>query len=191
MRQKHPTLWIDVSGAGLCLLLAVGLIWYSKGPMGKAARMDELKASIGQMHRDAAAAEAQVQEQRRVLESLRATLAQAERLPADAPIPQCQARLAELARASGVRITNFLPLPDREYPGIVERRFTFEARGTTKDVLTFLKGIESDEHWVDIGYLSLARPVGPDLDARGRTLAFAISMYSAAPGVAPPKPPGA
>jgi len=189
MPRFGATLWIDLGGAALALALGAGVFQYVSRPFRDRDKLDNLQASKSGMERDLADVLARVDECRTQVTARQQTLREAGRLPDHAPIVECQSLLAALASDNNIRITSFLPLQDRDYPGLLEKRFTFEASGRMGDVLRFLRSIETDGKWADIGYLTLSRgvPAGPS-DPGVRQLSFAVSVFASKPA---PVAPGA
>lgn len=178
MVTNKAILWIDLSGIAIVLAIGLALFSYASQPFRQGERMEELQQAIATMEKDAAAMDARIEQERARLTGQKAELTSAGKLPEVAPVAEYQAKLAELATGSGVRITSFAPIADREYPGLMEKRFTFDARGETANVLRFLRAVETDPSWADIGYLTLARATAPGETGRERTLGFVISLFS-------------
>lgn len=191
MRFHRPVIWIDLGGAAVTagLILAIGS--YAATPLRQRAEKKDVMASCAAARNDLADAQAELDRVKKQAEQLQDKLREVGRLPKAGPRTDAHERLAALASRCQIKIVSFVPAQDREYPGLIEKRLAFEASGKTADILRFLKAVEEDESWLDIGFLRVSSSTVADARPQDRMLSFGVSLFSAAEPASLMAQPGA
>lgn len=179
MRSQRPVIWIDLGGAAVTAGLVLAIGSYAATPLRQRAEKREVMASCAAARNELADAQAELDRVRKQAQQLRDKLREVGSLPKAGPRTDAHERLAALASRCRIKIISFVPAQDREYPGLVEKRLAFEAVGKTEDILRFLKAVENDESWLDIGFLRIASSAIADARPQDRALSFGVSLFSA------------
>lgn len=185
MKINRPTLWIDCLGAAVTAGVVLAIASYVAVPLRQRSEKQDVLASCAAAREDLTDAQMELERLRKQAELLRDRLLEVGRLPRTAPQIDVHERLAAMASRCRIKIVSYTPAQDREYPGLIEKRLAFEASGTTQDILRFLKAVEEDESWMDIGFLRISTSTIADARPNDRMLSFGISLFSVAETKAP------
>lgn len=181
MFRKHPTLVVDLVGSALLLVCISLLLSYT------VLRRDDATAEIVRLERSISEATRTLTELRVSLDQSldqlqrnRATLDQHGKLPERAPIDEYFRFLSRLADQHELRVLSHYPLGVRRYPGLLERRFSYEVIGSLPGLARFFKDIEDSNYWADVGFLKITRPqAAQSANPKDRQAQLTVCLFSA------------
>ena len=182
-RAKLPLHIIDAVGGCTAAACVIGFVYLTMVRNNSTAtEIEDLTVSVQVAREDARVLAAARTRQSEVLADREAELAAGGRLPAETPTEEYFQTLSAMAARNRLQIIRNNPLPSRQYPGLLERRYEYEVTGATCDLVRFLKSIEESEFWADVSYLKVNRGTGPEHDVTDRRVAVVtLSLFSAAP----------
>lgn len=190
MKQAWSMLGIDVAGAGACVLF-LGMGAWTALPQKQSAKRENLAAEIVAAKNDLNSLRLELEKQKERGDRGRKELSAAGRMPDQAPQEIHLQTLSGLAAQNNLVVMRQLPLPPREYPGLLEQRFAFEVTGTVADLVRFFRAIESSPAWTDISYLKIDRGKEmASLHARNALLTFSAFSTARVPNDANTKQRG-
>lgn len=174
---------IDAIGGGLVAACLMGFVWTAAVHNKRIGReIRELRAMTRTAHRDAGAVELALAQQLSVLAERQKALATTGQLPVEAPVEEYFQTLSRIATGYELRVIRHQPLTPRQYPGLLEQRYTYEVSGSMPNVARFLKAIEGADFWADVSYLSMGRGVGAEQAVVNKRVAeLTLSLFSAPP----------
>jgi len=147
---------IDIAGASLLAAWLFALL--SMTVLRDDSVADEirsLKRSIAETSRSLAVAQSQLDRSRDQLHSNRELLRERGKLPDTAPVDEYFQFLSGIADRHELSILSQIPIGDRTYPGLRERRFAYTISGSLPRIVAFFRDVESSSYWADIGYLTI------------------------------------
>lgn len=172
---------IDLVGGGVAALGVAALLWsVVLRPDRTSAAIQELSEDLRVGRQRLAQVRAELQEQRSLVQSRRAQLDTAGKLPEQTRVEEYFQVLSGLATSNSVTLLRQNPLTSRLYPGLLERRYAYEVSGSAPDLVRFLKAIEESKFWADVSYLTIDQGVaGAGGVSRSRVARLTISLFSA------------
>jgi hypothetical protein len=180
-----------VAGTAAALCLGAALWIGTEATDSTNARIAESTRDRSEARRTLAAFRTAKNRQQLALASRRRQLTETGQLPDRAPIDEYFRALSTTAAEHHLHVVRHQPLSSREYPGLLEQRFTYEVTGTARDLLRFLRAIEESGYWADVGYLKMERGVGDErAAANNRVATLTISLFSSLPTPHTPKAQG-
>lgn len=179
--RKHPTLVVDLLGSAVLLVcLSLFLSFTVLGSDDTTDEIVRLERNISQGTRALAALRISLRQSRDQLQCNRETLDQHGKLPEQAPIDEYFHFLARLADRHELRVLSHYPLGVRRYPGLLERRYSFEIIGSLTGLARFFKDIEDSNYWADVGFLKITRPpASRGADPKDRQAKLTVCLFSA------------
>ena len=182
-KTRLPLLLIDLVGGSVvaaCVLASGWLVLVQTertraevNGMAKLARV--ARQDLAALHRGHA------QQQSRLAQG-RAELAERGQLPDQTPVEEYFQTLSELAGRHHLRMLRNNPVDPRQYPGLLEQRYTCAVTGTMPDFVRFFRAIEDTGFWADISYFQISSGSGPELEGSNvRSAELTISLFSALP----------
>ena len=181
--MKNPTLvLVDLIGGALVLTCAVAFVWLTfLREDGADREIDSLTDAITSMRQDLAVLNAELDGGRSRLEAKQASLAEEGQLPPRGPVDEDLRVLSELARRHQVEIVRMTELPSRTYPGLLELRYTLEARASLANLMRLFQALEQADIWADISYLKVVAGRTPSRVQQPERLAqLTVSLFSSA-----------
>ncbi len=177
---------VDIVGGCTVAACLLGFIWLTMiRPDRTRSRISELTHVLRQARLDRAVLETVRDKQGVILQGHQARLAKTGQLPPDAPIEEYFQILSSLASEHQLRVVGHKPLGRRNYPGLLEQRYTYEVTGSLPDLVLFLRAIEDADFWADVSYLSIDRGrQAAGSASTERLAALTISLFSAVAGEA-------
>lgn len=174
------TFLVDFAGATVVIACLSSAAWFTLLREDQTAqRIADLEKAIHERQSELTELRSKRDEERILLNDRQRRLKERGSLPTEAPVEQYLQTLSGLARRFQLDIIRQNPLPERTYPGLLERRYGYEVSGSTNDIAGFFKALEQMDFWADIGYLKI---VGNSRNTHGqgtRVASLTISIFSA------------
>lgn len=181
--RSIQVLGIDIACGILLAAVIGGFIWLAFLRDNSAQdELGKLNSRVKTTRNDIAALRAVLDEERKLFAARQAELKETGQLPSRIPVEQDLQTLSVLAKEHELSVVKVEPLPSREYPGLLETRYTFEALGNMPDITRFFKAIEEAEFWADVSYFQVrgrARSTGWS-SSEELVVTLTISMFSSA-----------
>ncbi|MCH7721077.1 MAG: hypothetical protein IH988_08835 [Planctomycetes bacterium] len=177
---NRSLLVVDLCG-GLTALacLTVGG-WYGwLNPHASGPMLDTMQATVNHQQAELTRARGQLTEQEATLQETRAEAESRGRLPGTTALEKDLGVIVALAQRHGLTVKQMSPLPAVNYPGILEQRYSMDARGSFADWIAFLRAFEGDEFWVDITHVRLASDRATGTTESAATAQMILSFFSA------------
>lgn len=188
--KNKSLLAIDALGAAISLgMLALGA-WTALKPqdeLGTSTR--DLSAELAELKSQVGGLRASLAQQERLAEETRRELAAEGPMPSHTPPEEYLQTLSTLAAENRLSVLRQAPLGPREYPGLIEQRFTYEVAGAMSDLARFFRAVETSPCWTDISHLRV-EPVKDAVGTAERTALLTFSVFSTAKPQAPPTTQG-
>lgn len=173
---------VDSIGGALVLTCAVTFVWLTfLREDGADSEIESLTQAVTAMRKDLAEVNAEFDAGRAELETKNTDLAAEGQLPGRGPVDEDLKVLSELARRHQVKIVRMTELPSRRYPGLLELRYTLDARTPLSNLMDFFRALEEADIWADISYLKVVAGNAPGQVQQPERLAqLTVSLFSAA-----------
>ena len=173
---------VDLIGGALVLTCAVTFVWLTfLREDGADSEIESLTQAVTAMRKDLAEVNAEFDAGRAELETKNTELAAEGQLPRRGPVDEDLKVLSELARRHQVEIVRMTELPSRRYPGLLELRYTLDARTPLSNLMDFFRALEGADIWADISYLKVVAGNAPGQAQQPERLAqLTVSLFSAA-----------
>jgi hypothetical protein len=189
--MKQRTIWslrlLDALGGVLVVTSLSTFCWFTiLGTDATAQEVDRLRTDIMMARREVTSLRAERDRQQSMLNVRKSELSATGELPAEARLEEYFRALALLAEQNRLRVMRHNPLGTRSYPGLLERRFTYQVTGATADLIRFLWAVEQTDFWADVGYLKIEKAGSAEVSRSGdRVATLTISVFSASSGAKP------
>ncbi len=171
---------VDLIGGAFLLACLGGTAWFSvlrnEDTSGELVR---LRRQIVVVRQALAALRAERDHERLELRDRERQLRESGALPSRVPVEQYFQTLATLAARFRLQVLRQNPLPHRTYPGLLERRYTYEVSGSMPDIERFLRALERTEFWADVAFLKITGSSAAGNPADSRVASLTISVFSA------------
>lgn len=177
---NRSLLVVDLGGglAALACLTVGG--WYGwVNPHAAGPMLDTMQATVNQQQAELARAAGQLTEQEVILQETRAEAESRGRLPSTTALEKDLGAIVALAQRHRLTVKQVSPLPAVNYPGILEQRYSMDARGSFADWITFLREFEDGEFWVDITHVRLASDQATGTTESAPSAQMILSFFSA------------
>ncbi len=182
-KDRFPVLIIDVVGGSVVVACVLASGWLAL------VRTDRTRAEVNEMTELVRVArqdlgslrQAHAQQQSRLAKGT-AELAERGQLPDQTPVEEYFQTLSELAGRHHLRMLRNNPAAPRQYPGLLEQRYTCAVTGSMPDLARFFRAIEGTDFWADISYFQIRSGSGAEADGSNvRSAELTISLFSALP----------
>ena len=174
---------IDIVGGGVVAACLCGFLWLMAVHSDQTTReIREATRTIQTVQQELASLKNVRESQRTILQTRRAELARDGQLPEQIPLEEYFQALMGLTKQHRLKVLSHHPVAHRQYPGLLEQRYTYELSGSTHDLIRFLSEVERTSYWADVSYLKVERghaPAGGVSDERMARLT--LSLFSALP----------
>lgn len=177
---NRSLLVVDLCGglAALACLTVGG--WYGwLNPHAAGPMLDTLQATVNQQQAELARAKGQLTEQEVILQETRAEAESRGRLPGTTALEKDLGAIVALAQRHRLTVKQMSPLPAVNYPGILEQRYSMDARGSFADWIAFLGEFQNTEFWVDITQVRLMSDHVTGATDSAPTAQMILSFFSA------------
>lgn len=179
--MANRSVWIVNSVGGLTVLTLLSVAgWYGwLNPDAAGPRLDATRAIVDRHEMQLARARGELIEQESVLERTRAEAESRGRLPETTGVEKDLGAIVALAQGHRITVMQVSPLPPQLYPGILEQRYSMDARGSYEDWIRFMQAFEKNEFWVDITHVRLATERAAGTEASAPRAQMILSFFSA------------
>jgi len=179
--KRHIHL-IDIVGAFIVIVCLGGALWFTMiREDDSGVEIARLEREIVRNRRELSALHVERDRERRLLDDRERRLKESGSLPSEAPVEQYLQTLSALAKQYGLEVMRQSPVPQREYPGLLERRHTYEVSGDMKSITRFFLAMEHTDFWADIGFLKIVGNDAAPGEPAARIASLTISIFSAPP----------
>jgi len=173
---------VDLIGGALVFTCAATFVWLTflreDGADGEIASLTQ---TVTAMRRDLAEVNAELDAGRAQLGTKKTELAAEGELPGRGPVDEDLKVLSELALRHEVAIVRMTELPPRRYPGLLELRYTLDARAPLPNLMDLLRALEQADIWADVSYLKVVAGRAPAQVQQPERLAqLTVSLFSSA-----------
>ncbi len=183
----NATRWVDLLGGTVVAGCILGACWMAF------VHGDGTREEVAQVSEHLRAASRDVASLRTVLDRRSALVVQRTReladrgqLPTRAPVEAYFRELSRLAQECQLNVVSQEPRTPRQYPGLLEQRFSYDVSGPTDGIMRFLAAIERTEFWADVSYLKIQHgPGAENVAAERRSASLTLSLFSTLPVEAP------
>jgi len=182
--QRRIFLAIDLATAAVLIVCAGVTVWMVGFRENRAdVEFRDLTQQIDQMRRDISIIDGAIDANRLSIAQRRVEINALGKLPDRTPVERDLRTLVELASTRGVSVLRVTPLPSRAYPGLLEVRYSLETSATLANLMNFLKAVEDDPLWADVGYVRLERAKDDRAAREGDRMAvLTVSLFSSPTG---------
>lgn len=177
---NRSVLVVDLCGglAALACLTVGG--WYGwLNPDASGPLRDTMQATVNHQQAELGRAKGRLIEQELILTETRAEAESRGRLPTTTALEKDLGAIVALAQRHRLTVKQVSPLPAMNYPGILEQRYSIDARGSFADWIAFLHAFEGEEFWVDITQVRLASDRATAATESAPTAQMILSFFSA------------
>ena len=173
---------VDLIGGALVLTCAAAFVWFTfLREDGADSEIESLTQAVTAMRQDLAEVNAELDAGRARLGTKKTELAAEGQLPERGPVDEDLRVLTELARRHQVEIVRMTELPSRRYPGLLELRYTLDARAPLSNLMDLFRALEQADIWADISYLKVVAGNAPGQVQQAERLAqLTVSLFSSA-----------
>ncbi|MCH7701823.1 MAG: hypothetical protein IID37_09050 [Planctomycetes bacterium] len=177
---NRSVLVVDLCGglAALACLTVGG--WYGwLNPDASGPMLDTMQATVNHQQAELVRARGRLTQQEVILQETRAEAESRGQLPSTTALEKDLGAIVALAQRHRLTVQQVSPLPAVNYPGILEQRYSIDARGSFADWIAFLRAFEGDEFWVDITHVRLASDRATGTTESAPTAQMILSFFSA------------
>ena len=179
-RTRFKLFPVDILGCSILAICLSAAVWFvSFRDSGTTTEVTDLERGINIDRAELSALRTERDRERAQLADREKRLSETGALPSQAPVEQYLQTLSALAKQYRLDVLRQSPLPAREYPGLLERRYTYEVSGSLSDIAQFLVSIERSEFWADIGFLKIVGQNVGNKAAEPRIASLTICFFSA------------